>query len=122
MARAKLTDAEREARRKERVKRSFSDAAYQHYDVKALGYGSRDEWMAAADAMASGKGALRFSTLAEKADADLEMLMLDSLPPDVAGLKTAFRNAMFLAHPDHGGTNEAARDTMAAYKRLLERY
>lgn len=44
MARVKLTDEERLARKKERARHSFSDAAYKHYDT-SNGFGSTEEWI-----------------------------------------------------------------------------
>jgi hypothetical protein len=49
----------REAKRKTRAASSFSDAAYQHYDPATEGYGSVDEWIAAAEALCSGRGIYR---------------------------------------------------------------
>ena len=38
-----LTPEQKEARRKERNARTFSDAAYRHYDTSE-GFGSAEEW------------------------------------------------------------------------------
>jgi hypothetical protein len=119
MPRVTLSPEEREARRKERARHSFSDAAYKHYDPKAEGYGSADEWINAAEALAGGIPAFARVT-GTAASPDLTALFLEKMPDSVEALKRAFRNAMMVAHPDHGGTNEQARDVMAAYKRLLK--
>ncbi len=121
----KLTPEEREARRRERSRRSFSAAAYRHFDPSREGFGSAADWAAAAEAMAAGRGAFRHAAW-KPADArrarDLEVLGLDAAPADVSGLKSAFRRAAFRAHPDHGGTDAAFREVFAAYARLLKAY
>jgi hypothetical protein len=118
MPRATLSPEEREARRKERSRLSFSEAAYKNrYDPSKEGFGSADEWIRQAEALAEGMTSMRPTT---KAHPDLAALYLDEMPADVSALKTAFRNSMFIAHPDHGGTNETARNVMEAYKRLLK--
>lgn len=120
----KLSPEEREKRRKARVARTFSDAAYKKYDPATEGYGSAEQWSAAAEAMANGKGT--FARVdGSKSDsviaAALSVLGLSAMP-DIAGLKKAFRNAMFIAHPDYGGTDAEAIATMNAYKKLLESF
>jgi hypothetical protein len=55
-------------------------------------------------------------------DRDLVTFHLDALPIDAAGLKTAFRKALLVTHPDHGGSNEACREGMAAFARLAKQY
>jgi len=122
----KLTPEERDARRKERSRRSFSDNAYEHYDPVREGFGSPVDWAAAAEAMAAGHGTSRRDAWTNTEDMrhahDLRLLGLDTVPADLAGLKTAFRRAAFRAHPDHGGTDAAFRDVFAAYQRLLSAY
>jgi hypothetical protein len=44
MARPRLTPEERERRRRERSRYTFSDAAYQHYDPEREGYGRPNDW------------------------------------------------------------------------------
>jgi hypothetical protein len=122
---ARLSPEEREARRKERSRRSFSDAAYQHYDPKTEGYGSADEWIAAAEALASGRGTLHFGNRGQsssKINPDLVTLNLTEMPADIAGLKRAFRNTLFIVHPDHGGTDAACIAAMKAFERLTKFY
>ncbi len=122
MGRPRLTDAEREERRRVRSAFSFSDASYQHYDPRQEGYGSTDEWMAAADALAGGRGILK-NTTKPKGNPDLNLLNLDAMPADIGALKRAFRNTLFLVHPDFaGGSNEACRAVLAAFDRLLRFY
>jgi hypothetical protein len=116
-----LSPEERELRRRERVRRSFSEAAYAHYDPRREGYGSAQEWARVADAFVSG-----FKVLADRGrgtkSPDMALLFLDEMPPTLDRLKTAFRNALFVHHPDHGGTNEACRNALEAFKRLSKFY
>lgn len=108
-----------------RVSFSFSDAAYRHYDTSE-GFGSADEWMAAAEELASGRSTLRDEPKARKrtryVDPRLRALGLDAMPTDIRGLKRAFREALFRTHPDHGGTSEACREVLSAYEQLVRRY
>jgi hypothetical protein len=39
-----LTPEERERRRRERSRHTFSDAAYQHYDPEVEGFGTLNDW------------------------------------------------------------------------------
>lgn len=121
MGRPRLTPEEREARRRERVAFSFSDAAYKHYDPKKDGYGSVDDWIAAAEALAGGRGFLHTKSKTGL-EADLELLFLSELPADIGGLKKAYRNSLFVYHPDHGGTNEQCRAAISAFERLSKQY
>lgn len=111
MGRKRLTAAEREARRKARSAFTFSDAAYQHYDPDVSGYGRPEQWEQIAERL-FGIGP-RLS-----ANKNLAILGLAAPPKTLAELKHAFRAAMMKNHPDHGGTNELARDTMAAFATL----
>lgn len=124
MARPRLSPEEKEARRKARNARTFSDAAYKHYDPKTEGYGSADDWIAAAEAMAGGRAHLHAGTDRKKTglERDLELLNLTELPLTVAELKRAFRNTMFTVHPDYGGTNDQCRDVLTAFERLSKHY
>jgi hypothetical protein len=123
MARVKMSDEEREAKRKARAAISFSNAAYQHYDPAMEGYGNLDDWLAVAEALAAAKGFTGASkprtTRFTGRQSDLIALGLDVMPADLTALKSAFRKKMFGAHPDHGGSNEAARLVIEAYTRLL---
>jgi len=109
MGRPRLTPEERERRRKERSRFTFSDAAYQHYDT-AAGFGSPDEWEKVAELLFGLK-----KPIAGALGRYLAALGLDALPDSIGALTKAFRTAMFQNHPDHGGTNQAARDTLEAY-------
>ncbi len=120
MPRPRLTPEEREARRKERSRFTFSDAAYKHYDPRQTGYGSTDEWIAAAEAIAG--GATILTTKTTSINPDLLILNLVDWPATMDGLKRAFRNTLHLVHPDHGGSNEATRDLLAAFGRLSKFY
>jgi hypothetical protein len=124
MPRRRLTPEEREARRKARNAYTFSEAAYKHYDPRTEGYGSAEEWIRQAESIASGRGALGATVGPKKTGVarDLELLNLDDLPANIDGLKKAFRNSLFIAHPDYGGTNEQCRDVLAAFERLSKHY
>ena len=124
MARAKLSDAERESRRKARSAFTFSDQAYRHYVPKNEGYGSESEWIHMADEILNGKGILRetVSKPTSQLERDLATLFIDALPFTAADLKRCWRNAMMCAHPDRGGSHEAAIETMEAFKRLAKFY
>ncbi len=117
---ARLSPEEREARRKARSAHSFSRAAYRHYDPRTEGYGSPDDWIAAAEALISGTAIFKKNAPAE--NPDLATLYLTEFPDDIAGLKKAFRNTLFIVHPDYGGTNEATRAALAAFERLAKFY
>jgi len=121
MARVRLTPEEREARRKERARHSFSDAAYKHYDPRVDGYGSAEDWISAAEALAFGCGVLIKRKLTG-VELDCGLLYIDELPGTIAELKSAFRAALFKTHPDHGGSNDAVRAVMAAFARLTKHY
>jgi hypothetical protein len=117
----RTTMHEREAKRRARASFSFSDAAYAHYDAGG-GYGSADEWIAAAEALAGGNRGF-YKTVQSRPDPDLTTLMLAEMPPHIDGLKRAFRNLMFLVHPDRpGGSNEACRKALEAFDRLSKFY
>lgn len=122
--RTRLTEEEREIRRKERIRFSFSDAAYTHYDPKTEGYGSWDEWASTAEQLLNDKGIAR--PQAARADTqlqrDLATLYLDALPATGALLKTAFRNTLKIVHPDVGGSNEATIEAIKAFERLSKQY
>jgi hypothetical protein len=124
MPRPRLSAEEREARRRARVAHSFSDAAYQHYDPRERGYGSTDEWIAIAEALAQGRGVYRSDGTRRtgRINPDLVTLGLDEMPADIDRLKRAFRNTLFAVHPDYGGTDAATRDAIAAYERLAKFY
>lgn len=122
MGRPRLTPEEREERRKARVAFSFSDKAYRHYDPRRDGYGSAEEWIGAAEALSGGRGRLHTSGKKTGLEADLELLYLDAMPDDIAGLKKAFRNTLFIVHPDVGGTKEACQKVLDAFERLSKHY
>ena len=130
MARPRLTDEEREERRKERSRHTFSNAAYKHYDT-SQGYGSSDEWKTWAEqAFGTHADTESFFTAPEaKADglskqqrADLTTLLLDKMPVDIAAFKRAYKNVMLVAHPDHGGSHEQMVEVNLAVERLLKFY
>lgn len=121
MGRPRLTDEERLARKKARSAHSFSDAAYTHFDPRKVGYGSADEWAAAADALSGGRGTLKQERRSIH-DMDLETLGLEALPITHGDLKKAFRVVLFRVHPDHGGSNEETIRAMSAFERLSKLY
>ena len=120
MPRILLTDEERLARKKARAKHSFSNAAYKHFDPSKDGYGSPEEWMRAAEAMVGGRLVLKPNV--QTKNADLDFLMMEEMPADIAGLKKGYRNALFVYHPDHGGSTEQCRKAVEAFERLLKNY
>jgi hypothetical protein len=120
MSRVRLTDAEREQRLRERVRASFGESAYRHYDA-SNGFGSRRDWMDAAEALAGGRGAFTpdLDGLSVADRTALRTLGIDFLPADAQALKSAFRAASLRTHPDVGGSEAAFRAVYAAYERLI---
>jgi hypothetical protein len=121
----RLPPGEAERRAKERARRFWSGETYATYDPTKEGFGSAAEWTAQAESLASGKGTYKRPEGAKsqaRISPDLVTLGITEMPAHVDGLKAAFKKAMFVAHPDHGGTNEAARNLIDAYKRLLKFY
>ncbi len=117
-----LPPGEAEKRRKKRSQRSWermrTGVAYKKYDPgDGIGYGNEAQWRAAA-----GGG----FTLGDddqprpKITADIQTLGLTAMPKDAAVLKTAFRKASFVAHPDYGGSDAAFIALKQAYARLFE--
>ncbi len=123
MPRTILTDAERLARKRERSRRSFSKESYRQYNPALEGFGSIDEWMRKAEAILSGHGVTAaFEPAETPLQRDLKILNLDALPGDKAGLKRAYRNTLFLVHPDHGGTEAATIAATEAFQRLSRHF
>ncbi len=105
----------------------FSDESYDHYDPRTEGYGSAEQWSRIADAIAykiggqkGFRGSVRPHIVSPTKNPDLEVMLLDQLPDTVNGLKTAFKNCLFLVHPDVGGSSEDCRILIEAYERLLK--
>lgn len=120
MSRRTLTEAERAARRAA----TWTDSAYRHYDASD-GFGSADEWEAAAEALIYGKSGPRFHEAASsrrRYDPDLALLGLDAMPETAQALLSAFRRAAMRTHPDHGGSAAEFKRAYAAYERLARRY
>ncbi len=119
MAPRRVNEAEQDARRRERRRRSFSDAAYRHYNPGLEGFGSVDEWMRKADAILTGRGLkAAFDTAGTQLQRDLRALHLDAMPGSATDLKRAFRNTLFVVHPDYGGTSAATQAAIEAFERL----
>jgi hypothetical protein len=116
----RLPPGEAERRRKARSAFTFSDAAYKHYNTRTEGFGSVEDWIRIAEALSGGASPVKVKTT--KVPKDLEWFGLDALPTDTVGLKKAFRNACFVYHPDHGGTEADFQAMYAAYQRLLKQY
>lgn len=131
----RLTEAEREERRRERNRRTFSDAAYRHYDPYAagpdgttVGYGDPGAWADAVWAALGGQPGARVEPelvtrrirLLPEDIRSLDVLGLVLLPADYGALKSAFRAACLLAHPDTGGSEQAIRAVYAAFERLAK--
>ena len=127
--RLNLTPEQKEARRKERNARTFSDAAYRHYDTSE-GFGSAEEWARkASETLGGGETFTGFDACFKNnekcanivKDRDLLTLFLTTMPVTLAELQSGFRKALFKVHPDHGGTAEATIEAFAAFKRLAKK-
>ena len=119
--RLNLTPEQKEARRKERNARTFSDAAYRHYDTSE-GFGSAEEWFRkASETLGENLADLCAKTEPKTKDRDLLTLFLAAMPATLAELQSGFRKALFKVHPDHGGTAEATIEAFAAFKRLAKK-
>jgi hypothetical protein len=118
MARVKLTIEEKAVRKKARTAFSFSDQAYQHYNPEKEGWGHQDQWEEVARRV-FGLAKLRRPGTTNKW---LLALGLEAMPASLQILVKAFHKQMFVAHPDYGGSNQAARDTMEAFQTLKARF
>lgn len=104
----------------------FSDAAYRHYNLRD-GFGSAWEWMAAAEALAAGRG--RYKAPPRRShntwftqDDDLRLLGLNAMPATAKDLVKAMRKMAMKLHPDFGGDAKAFDAMHQAYERLVKRY
>lgn len=105
--------------------RSFTDAAYKHYDVSREGFGGPEEWFRLAEEMARGRK--RYappprSRFTSAHAGDMRLLGLAEMPLDVRDLVRAMRKQARVLHPDFGGTSESFTAMFMAYERLLLRY
>jgi hypothetical protein len=123
---------------------SFTNAAYAHYDTRG-GYGSADDWIRAAEALAGERGRYREPPRANRArpagvTPDMALLGLTAMPADARGLLSAMRARARVLHPDlvHPTDSTHRREfpqcpkcdaavraftaMMMAYERLLNRY
>jgi hypothetical protein len=116
MGRPRLSPKERETRRKERARFSFSDASYRHYNPEVQGFGDPDQWEDYA------RKIFGWQHKPIPANKWMAALFLDQMPTTLEALKKAFRAAMFKNHPDYGGSNESARDTMEAFEVLRHKF
>jgi hypothetical protein len=89
-------------------------------DELSEGFGTIDDLIKAAEALVGTRSSLVRNKPA--ASADMQTLFLDAMPDTVAGLKTAYRNSLFIYHPDHGGTDAKAIAARDAFERLLRNY
>lgn len=115
--RARLTPAERDAKRRERARFSFSDASYKHYDPETEGFGGPEEWEDIARKLFGLSKPVYTTT-----NKWLMALYIETMPKTFEDLKKAFRAAMFKSHPDYGGSNEAARATLEAFAVLKNKF
>lgn len=115
----RLPPGEAERRAKERARRTWSGETNVKYDPSVVGYGSYDQWIAAAEAITGTK--LRVGA-DRKANPDLDILGLSELPETMEKLKRAYRNAMMVHHPDKGGDLETAKKVNLAFERLSKNY
>ena len=123
MARTRLTDEERAARRKARNAHTFSDAAYKHYDPRKEGYGDADQWIKTAEALFGNYGSFRVRVDGNdaKLTADMELLGLWTATFDMKELKAAMARAARAVHPDinkETGSSIKLRKVLEAYQRL----
>jgi hypothetical protein len=119
MPRPRLTDEERLARKKERSRVAFSDASYKRRYDTSTGYGSPEEWIRAAEAMMSGNLLIEGHHAVSE---DLEYMMLSEMPKTAAAMKKAFHNALFVYHPDYGGSDDAVRKLLTIYEKLTKNF
>jgi hypothetical protein len=117
---ARLDPAERDRRAAERRRRTWAGENYKKYDPAKEGYGSVEDWVAAAEAMAGSRSLL--SVAKAEVPADLVLLFLDAMPPTMEALKKAYRNSLFAYHPDHGGTDAQCIAAQDAFARLCKNY
>jgi hypothetical protein len=100
---------------------------YRTYNT-ANGFGNSADWIRIAEDLIAEKTGDRTRFRAKGGqrrgmDKDLELLGLDALPETVAAFKSHVRrNVLMRVHPDQGGTNEAFREAMAAFERVLGAY
>lgn len=122
---AKLSPEERERRRKERAKASFSDSAYKHYDATG-GFGSEDEWQFILDEFQYVKeliheiyGGTPQKTVNSSGSADIFSSAFS--PQTFDDLKKAFRAAALEHHPDRGGNATKFVAAKEIYDRIKKR-
>ncbi len=110
----------------EATREGFSDDAYRHYNPWVEGFGSAEDWLRAAEALAAGRGKYKKPARPAKTwftqDDDLELLGLSAMPVDIKGLVKAMRKRAMRLHPDHGGDPEEFKAMFAAYERLTKSY
>lgn len=102
---------------------AFTDAAYSHYDTRG-GYGTADEWFRLAEEAARGRKQYTPPPRRQAPGmaADMRLLGLAEMPPDVKDLVRAYRRKALTEHPDTGGSHERFLALNLAYERLLRRY
>jgi hypothetical protein len=105
--RKRLSDAERELRRKQNLQKLKK--GYGTYEGER---GSPEQWQAMAERVRA-----RVSGVAKA----LKVLGLDVIPKDLESLKRHYRRAMLTAHPDQGGSNEQAQRLNAAFE-VVEKF
>lgn len=104
----KLTDSEREVRRKNRNKKLFE--SYKTYNEGPRG--SEESWRKTAELILSQNYSKEYLTA----------LNLTEIPSSLGELTKAWKKTMLSAHPDKGGVNEKAVLANEAYQRLKTRY
>ena len=126
MPRPRLTPEEREARRRERNRRGFTNATFKQYDpTDEIGYGNARQWRAAAGAAVHGDG---FTMEPPKPrhrsqlGADLAQFGLAELPPTIRELHLAYRRLAMTKHPNGHGTHQGFIAFQEAYDRLKARF
>lgn len=120
MPRPRLSDEEREARRRERNRRGFAEAKFRQFDPNdGIGYGSAEQWRSAAHAKVGGAGFTMSSTsISREIRADLDEFGFPQMP-SLEQLRSTYRRMAVAKHPNGGGTHEGFIAFKAAYDRLL---
>ena len=129
----RLPPGEAERRAKERAQATWSGANYKKYDPTSEGYGSYEQWAAAAAAFVNGDtfeaieikpAAASANTKKKPNNPDLILLNLDEMPIDMKVLKSAYRREVLFTYQQTGSSDtnpvyvEAFRKLTRAFDRI----
>ena len=103
MPRLKLTDEEREQKRKDRFHRILHPPKMDHA-------GNPEEWAAQAQNLLNGEG--------DSFQKAMDTLGISSMPANADELKRVFHKKQMEVHPDRGGTDKASQEVNEAYEVL----